>query len=560
MKSLTIALNCAVLLFSTAAFGEPEAARDGLEQFYLAMNGDEWVENEGWLDPETEPCDWFGVLCLDFTGDQRFYGLELPGNGLEGELDADLVELLGSLFSHWLDLSDNAISGSLEIMPSAIRSVDLSRNRFSGELPDPFRSNVILIPFPLESLDLSDNQFEGSIPDSWDSSLLRLQRINLSGNALEGGLNNAAAALDADRLAILSIADNMFSGPLPVELMLEDRFYHLDLSGNAFSGEIPVSLTAITELFPTQYTLGGLNLCWNDLQPAESAELHEWLSQYHVGVRYELCLGVVRTPIDRSVSGSRFEPSRSGEGTTMHLLEGGEALVYWFTFTEYGQQMWLTGVSSNVDFEQPWLHFDLIRPESFPATGGGRIFDYPVRGELRYDQLEDGSLGGLQVYDINISTSDYEPQPVGLRVDHIQLTRLNGTRCEDENLPQLSGVWHNPDIETDGFVVEILPERRAVVYWFTWVPDSSNQAWMIGTGELDENQVIHIDDMIRPVGGLFGEDFDPEEIILDDWGSLTLSFDDESQAQVAYMSHDERWGEGEYSLERLSIPMRAECD
>lgn len=547
-------------LLGNAAFGQPDSAREGLEQFYTAMNGDEWERNDGWLDPETEPCDWFGVTCLESTGDERFYGLELQNNGLEGELDADLVEILGSLFSHRLDLSGNAIGGNLVLVPPEIRSVDLSANRFTGELPDPFRGAVILIPFPLETLDLSDNFFEGPVPESWASSLLRLRRIDLSGNAIDGGLANAAAALDADRLTSLDLAENEFTGPLPVDLMLEDRFYSLDLAGNAFSGEIPSSLTAVTNLSPTRYTLGGLNLCWNELEPAESAELHEWLSQYHVGVRYELCLGRARQPIHRSVSGSRFEPARSGEGTTMHLLDNDQAYVYWFTYTEWGRQMWLTGMIPDTDSERPGLHFDLIRPESFPATDGGRVFDYPVRGELRYDLLEDGSLGGLQVYDINTSSSGYVPQPTGLRVNHVALTRLNGTRCDDDELPRLSGVWHNPDIESDGFVVEILPDRRAAVYWFTWVPGAHVQAWLTGAGTLDDSLTIHIDEMIRPTGGEFGQAFDPNAVVPEDWGSLTIAFDDESQAELSYSSNDGRWGNGGYALERLTTPKLADCD
>jgi hypothetical protein len=554
-------LALTLILTGDAAFGQPESAREGLEQFYLAMNGDEWTRNDGWLDPQTEPCDWYGISCLEFSDDPRFYGLELHKNGLEGELDADLIDVLGSLFSDRLDLSGNSISG-LEILPTAIRSVDLSHNHFAGSLPDPFRGDVILIPFPLDTLDLSDNRFEGTIPESWlsASSLLRLGRVDLSGNRLDGGLGRAFAALDPDRLTILSVADNEFSVPLPIDLMLEDRFYRLDFSGNAFSGEIPASLAAITELFPNQYTLGGLDLCWNDLQTAESVALHEWLSQFHVGVRYGLCLGPHRQPIERAISGSRFEPARAGEGTTMHLLDNGQALVYWFTYTEYGQQMWLTGMTPDVDFGRPGLQFDLIRPESFPSTDGGRVFDYPLRGEFRYDHLEDGRLAGLQIYDINISTSGYEPQPVGLRVDHVALTRLNGTHCEDDDLPRLSGVWHNPEIEADGFVVEVLRDRRAVVYWFTWEPDSPLQAWMIGTGVLDGSLTIQIDEMIRPTGGEFGQAFDPEAVVLEDWGSLTIAFDDESQAELTYSSNDERWGDGGYALERLSVPMLAECE
>jgi formylmethanofuran dehydrogenase subunit E-like metal-binding protein len=82
---------------------------------------------------------------------------------------------------------------------------------------------------------------------------------------------------------------------------------------------------------------------------------------------------------------------------------------------------------------------------------------------------------------------------------------------------------------------------------------------MIGTGVYVEGQVV-IDEMIQPVGTMFGTDFDSGEIEHVDWGSLTLTFESQDAAQVAYQSHIAAYGSGGYPLARLARPRLADCD
>jgi hypothetical protein len=73
-----------------------------------------------------------------------------------------------------------------------------------------------------------------------------------------------------------------------------------------------------------------------------------------------------------------------------------------------------------------------------------------------------------------------------------------------------SGSWFDPERDGEGFVVQLIPEERALVTWFTYPPEgeTGEQAWLIGSGVTVGNRIV-ITEMQRPVGATFGPDFDP---------------------------------------------------
>lgn len=97
---------------------------------------------------------------------------------------------------------------------------------------------------------------------------------------------------------------------------------------------------------------------------------------------------------------------------------------------------------------------------------------------------------------------------------------------------RFSGAWFDPEHSGEGFIVEILDDGRVVVYWFTYQQDGS-QRWMIGIGEIADNRIV-INDLMDAHGGRFGEDFNPDDVVLKTIGSMTLNFLDCSTALVSY--------------------------
>ncbi len=76
--------------------------------------------------------------------------------------------------------------------------------------------------------------------------------------------------------------------------------------------------------------------------------------------------------------------------------------------------------------------------------------------------------------------------------------------------PGHSALWFNPDRSGEGWVLEILPDGQALGYWFTYDEDG-NPRWLIGQGPIVGNE-IQFNDLLAPVGGRFGPDFDPAEV------------------------------------------------
>ena len=95
-----------------------------------------------------------------------------------------------------------------------------------------------------------------------------------------------------------------------------------------------------------------------------------------------------------------------------------------------------------------------------------------------------------------------------------------------------SGAWYDPSHEGEGFIIEVLDPERALVYWFTYTPDGK-QRWMLGLGEIEGNSIV-VPDLMRTHGGRFGNNFDPNDVVLQSLGNLSITFLDCNSATVNY--------------------------
>jgi hypothetical protein len=265
-----------------------------LAALYNATNGAKWANATNWL---TEPVStWRGVV-LD-SG--RVVEVRLAANNLRGQLPVndlrqltalrvldigdnaltgDVSSLLGSLRNlGTLRLSNNAFTGSLDGLcgMANLRELDLagcgmtgslavfcclnrierlniSRNRFSGEIPPCLGDKQTLAVF-----DASNNQLSGALPALLGNAE-SLQTLNLSNNQLSGVIPNEfgapvssgkqVAALAALRsLQRLDLSQNRFSGAVPQALGSLTNLRELRLSGNQFSGTLPAEMLQLQRL------------------------------------------------------------------------------------------------------------------------------------------------------------------------------------------------------------------------------------------------------------------------------------------------------------------------
>jgi len=544
-------------LVSAAALGlspPPPLPEERLVEFYQAMDGDNWFNNDGWLDPDTPICEWYGIVCrsnprLPFI---EIAELRLPDNNLAGPFDFDIFLVPREV----LDLSGNRLEGTVNHLPDGLREINLARNLLAGPLPEriPRLASSAASSPVLRRLDLSNNRFQGQVPGNWSG--LTLRHLNLANNELDGGIEHAFAAIGDGGGNILNLADNLFFGPLdPI-----------------------VRETDLAEV-------RGLNLCWNALEIDDPA-LADWIDIRHIGgANWRDCMDRDRVLVDASLSGSWFVPERSGEGISLHLLDDDRALLYAFTFDLDGKPMWLFNVGRVFDRH---LEFDALW-----QTGGD--FGFGLRAgsdgqravqnvaSKRLDRLElDRMQVERQFTDVRACQPLYDrdsffPCPIDFlsdRFDNTRLTRLAGTSCDAFNgFEEFSGAWFDPARDGEGFIIEVLEDRRVVVYWFTYQPDGSGeQVWMMGVGEIARPPIADppppgprliaratVRDLIQPRGGVFGSDFDPGAVESIVWGDLQFSFFDDGSAEVAWDSLLAEFGAGRHPLVRIVGPRLAEC-
>jgi arylsulfatase A-like enzyme len=121
----------------------------------------------------------------------------------------------------------------------------------------------------------------------------------------------------------------------------------------------------------------------------------------------------------------------------------------------------------------------------------------------------------------------------------------------------MSGSWFDQSHDGEGLVIEVLDNGKALVYWFSY-DGEGRQAWFFGLGEQD-GSAVSIPTMYITSGGRFGPDFDPGQVRLTPWGSLTAELGCEF-GRFDYASGLPGYGSGKQTLTRLTNPGAADCD
>ena len=221
--------------------------RQVLEALYRATNGSDWTDSTNWL-TDAPLSEWFGVAA---DGNGRVAGLRLAGNGLRGQVPAELGQLSHldtlDLGGRWDSASEqwvaNEMTGSI---PSSLgglsnlRSLDLDQNELTGPIPDAL-GNLANLGW----LILSDNRLTGSIP-SWLGGLSNLRSLSLGRNELAGPIPDALGNLA--NLEWLTLSDNGLTGSIPSSLGELSNLRSLGLGGNGLTGPIPDALGNLANL------------------------------------------------------------------------------------------------------------------------------------------------------------------------------------------------------------------------------------------------------------------------------------------------------------------------
>jgi len=122
-----------------------------------------------------------------------------------------------------------------------------------------------------------------------------------------------------------------------------------------------------------------------------------------------------------------------------------------------------------------------------------------------------------------------------------------------------SSAWYDPDRSGEGFMLEILSDNRAVMYWFTY-DSEGGQDWYIAAGEIRGNRILFPELMVVS-GGEFGPGFDPDNVTRTTVGSASFIWSSCESGTMQWLI-DQDGGErrqGRMNLSRLSQLMGLSC-
>ena len=170
-------------------------------------------------------------------------------------------------------------------------------------------------------------------------------------------------------------------------------------------------------------------------------------------------------------------------------------------------EIWISG--AGIQFFRPFDQALSVRLDATttPALRNGETYQVRIRPRANGLPLAAFSAGHLFRYDRAAAALP--------AVDH-----------------RFSGAWFDAEHSGEGYIVEVLQDNHAVVYWFTYAEDGS-QRWLLGLGDVSNNSIT-VEQLMDTHGGRFGANFNPADVVFENAGSLTLSFLDCATALANY--------------------------
>jgi hypothetical protein len=131
------------------------------------------------------------------------------------------------------------------------------------------------------------------------------------------------------------------------------------------------------------------------------------------------------------------------------------------------------------------------------------------------------------------------------RFTYADLSRASGSSCSNAPpdpedppttsypiAPCITGSWFLPARDGEGYVIEIIGpslEPEMLAYFYTY-DDAGNQMWLIGQGAVNGDTAVL--PMQVTSGPVYGDDYDPTDVLREDWGTLTFKFTSKDAGSV----------------------------
>jgi hypothetical protein len=173
-----------------------------------------------------------------------------------------------------------------------------------------------------------------------------------------------------------------------------------------------------------------------------------------------------------------------------------------------------------------------------------------VTGE-KWDKCEEEGVGYNCILGATLMNPDF-------RHTYAALARADGSTCDAgppptgfNIVPGISGSWYDPARNREGYAFEVMgmpgdADYQMNAYFYTY-DDVGNQMWVNGIGPVDGDTAIV--PMIVTSGTVFGPEFNPDDILVEEWGTMTFTFSSCLEGTGSYTSI---MGDGTIKFDRLT--------
>ncbi|XP_028755423.1 receptor-like protein EIX2 [Neltuma alba] len=155
--------------------------------------------------------------------------LHLEDNTIDGEMSNVLLD------STIINLDSNKLKGNVPQLSRNVVQFSIANNYLRGSI-SPLVCQRIKGRTKLKSLDMSNNLLSGELPDCW-MNWKSLVVLKLGGNNLRGRIPPSMSLLS--NLTFLHLNKNNLFGEIPLSLKNSQLLQVIDLGENKFSGHIP---------------------------------------------------------------------------------------------------------------------------------------------------------------------------------------------------------------------------------------------------------------------------------------------------------------------------------
>jgi hypothetical protein len=210
-----------------------------------------------------------------------------------------------------------------------------------------------------------------------------------------------------------------------------------------------------------------------------------------------------------------------------------DAFKITFTLPADEQNLSLVGALRDATLSLQTTDMTNMRTDADPAT----VPNWEDGAWVRYENtsLTEGDSGGIDATVSFQVTNEPLPPPFLLE-------------------PGITSAWYDPKHDGEGFLLEMLADNNAVMYWFTY-DANGEQDWYIASGEVRGNRIV-FPELLRVSGGEFGPGFDPAKITEESVGSASFIWSGCDEGDMSYQIGAQR---GRMEIVRISRLMGIDC-